>query len=61
MDVIIDDCQLVTVAETVAALRISHSTLYEMFKTGELNNVKVRRRTFVRLCDLRAFLAQGQG
>lgn len=51
--------ELFTVKEAAAELRISVSTLYRMFKSGQIVPVKVRGRTFVRQIDIRTFLYPG--
>jgi excisionase family DNA binding protein len=46
-----------TIDETATALRISKTTVYELFKENRLRKVKIGRRSLVPYADISAILA----
>lgn len=54
--------QLLTVKEAAALLRVSRTTVYELFLRGTLPSVHIGARRLVRTDDLAAFIeAQTEG
>jgi len=45
-----------TIAETIAHYRIGRTRLYELIGTGEIEAIKLGRRTLVRTNSLRDFI-----
>lgn len=48
---------LLSVDDVMATTGLGRTTIYSLFKSGELKAVKVGRRTFVRTDDLADFVA----
>lgn len=55
------EAKLLTIAEALAVLRVSRTTLYELMNDGDLPVVKIRGRRFVRDDDLAALIAKNTG
>ena len=51
-----DDLQLVPAAVVRREWRIAETNLWRADKTGELPRLRIKRRAYYRLSDLRAFL-----
>lgn len=51
-----DGRQLLDVKETAARLRVSRTTIYELFASGALRSVHIGTRRLVRPDDLDAFI-----
>ena len=47
---------LLSVDEVVEGLGIGRTSVFALFKTGQLKTVKIGRRTFVKPDDLQAFI-----
>jgi excisionase family DNA binding protein len=47
----------VTIAEACAALRISESSIYRLFRSGKLTKRKIAGRVLIDIDELRALLA----
>lgn len=51
--------KLLTVDEVGETLRISKVTVYRLFETGELNRIKIGRRTLVSADDVDRIATEG--
>lgn len=47
---------LLSVDEVIEGLGIGRTSVFALFKSGELKTIKIGRRTFVRPGDLQAFI-----
>lgn len=46
-----------SVVQTAKLIGVSRSKIYELFDTGELNYVKIGRRTLIERCEIERLLA----
>jgi excisionase family DNA binding protein len=49
-----------SINETVRALGVGRTKVYELINAGRLETVKIGRRTLVRTASIRAFVGEGR-